>query len=88
MRYLRVRDHAEKVVFCPTGLMRADPLSKLECSVAQRNLLLLPYAQVSNQMKMVETYDEDDDVADVDLNTFYAVHPIGYNRYMAFYACI
>ena len=40
LRYLRVRDSAEKIVFCPTHLMKADGLTKLECAVPQRRLLL------------------------------------------------
>ena len=37
LRYLRVRDNADKIVYCPTHLMKADPLSKLECSGSQRH---------------------------------------------------
>ena len=40
LRYLRVRDFAEQVVFCPTNLMKADALTKLTTSVEQRNLVL------------------------------------------------
>ncbi len=40
LRYLRVRDAASRIVFCPTNLMKADGLTKLECSVPQRNLIL------------------------------------------------
>ena len=40
LRYLRVRDHAKDIVFCPTTLQRADGLTKLECPVPQRRLLL------------------------------------------------
>ena len=40
LRYLRVRDNAKKIVFCPTALMKADGLTKLECAVPQRRLLL------------------------------------------------
>jgi hypothetical protein len=40
LRYLRVRDYAEQIMFCPTNLMKADGLTKLECSTQQRRLLL------------------------------------------------
>ena len=40
LRYHRVRDSASKIVFCPTTLMKADALTKLECSAPQRRLLL------------------------------------------------
>ena len=40
LRYLRVRDFAKQIMFCPTNLMKADPLTKLECSVPQRRLIL------------------------------------------------
>ena len=40
LRYLRVKDFAEHIVFCPTNLMKADALTKLECAVPQRQLLL------------------------------------------------
>ena len=40
LRYLRVRDAASQIVFCPTYLMKADPLTKLECSAPQRKLIL------------------------------------------------
>ena len=40
LRYLRVRDHAKDMVFVPTHLQKADALTKLECSVSQRRLLL------------------------------------------------
>jgi len=39
LRYLRVKGEASKIVFCPTTLMKADPLTKLECSVPQRRLI-------------------------------------------------
>ncbi len=40
LRYLRVKDHARDIVFCPTTLQKADGLTKLECSVPQRRMLL------------------------------------------------
>ena len=40
LRYHRVRDAAGKICFCPTHLMKADGLTKLECTVKQRRLLL------------------------------------------------
>lgn len=40
LRYLRVRDYAQQIVFCPTHLQKADALSKLECAVPQRQTLL------------------------------------------------
>ena len=40
LRYLRVKDYAEKIVFCPTHLQKADALTKLTASVPQRELLL------------------------------------------------
>ena len=40
LRYHRVRDQADRICFCPTNLMKADGLTKLDCSVAQRSLVL------------------------------------------------
>ena len=40
MRYLRVRDQCKDLAFVPTSLQKADGLTKLECSVPQRRLLL------------------------------------------------
>ena len=40
LRYLRVRDSARRLQFCPTNLMKADGLTKVECSKEQRRLLL------------------------------------------------
>ena len=40
LRYLRVKDHAKDIVFCPTTLQKADGLTKLECSGSQRRMLL------------------------------------------------
>jgi hypothetical protein len=54
LRYLRVRDSASRIIFCPTHLMKADALSKLECSSSQRHMLL---HHVSNQD--VEMYNSD-----------------------------
>ena len=40
LRYLRVRDQAEKICFVPTHLQKADCLTKSVCSVGQRHLAL------------------------------------------------
>jgi len=40
LRYLRVREASDKIVFCPTGLMKADGLSKVSLTEPQRGLLL------------------------------------------------
>jgi len=40
LRYVRVREAAGKIVFCPTHLMKADGLSKVSCSKPQRDMLL------------------------------------------------
>ena len=40
LRYLRVRDYAGQIVFCPTNLQKADGLTKVEAAVSQRRLLL------------------------------------------------
>ncbi|CAD7939189.1 unnamed protein product [Amoebophrya sp. A25] len=56
LRYLRVRDAAEKVVFCPTHLMKADGLTKLSCSSTQRRLLL---HHIENPV-ISRNHDEDD----------------------------
>ena len=40
LRYLRVRDHGNKIFFAPTNRQRADGLTKLNCSVEQRDLLI------------------------------------------------
>jgi len=39
MRLWRVRDNAEKLVWCPTGMMKADGMTKLAISPAQRRML-------------------------------------------------
>ena len=43
LRWFRVKEHAEKICFCPTGLMRADGLTKVEIAPGQRRLLLHNY---------------------------------------------
>ncbi len=43
LRWFRVKEHAKKICFCPTGLMRADALTKVEASLSQRRLLLHGY---------------------------------------------
>ena len=64
---MRVRDHANKIVYCPTTLMKADPLSKLECSISQRDLILfqnndsvLPKGLVYNDDLDLDIEDEED----------------------------
>jgi hypothetical protein len=67
LRYLRVRDAAEKLVFCPTGLQRADGLTKLSCSVPQRRLLL--HLHTPNNMLWMEEEDPEDDDDDPEAAT-------------------
>ena len=57
LRYLRVRDNCDKIMYCPTNLMKADALTKLECSVSQRRLVLhhIPEQDMDNRD---DTYDE------------------------------
>jgi hypothetical protein len=60
LRYLRVRDQARRIQFCPTNLMKADGLTKVGCSVEQRRLLLHhTYNPVANSKA-----DDDDDEED------------------------
>ena len=65
LRYLRVRDAAERIVFCPTHLMKADGLSKLSCSATQRQLLL---HHVNNpaRMRNIDSDDESDEEEEVE----------------------
>ena len=39
LRYLRVKDEARRIHFCPTGPMKADGLTKISVSPAQRRLV-------------------------------------------------
>jgi len=40
LRWHRVRDQGKRIMFVPTTLQKADGLTKLSCSVEQRDLLL------------------------------------------------
>ena len=40
LRFFQVKEEARRLVFCPTTLQRADPLTKVECSPSQRRLIL------------------------------------------------
>ena len=51
MRLWRVRDNAEKLVWCPTGMMKADAMTKLAISPAQRRLLFYNVANTSRSSK-------------------------------------
>ena len=57
LRYLRVRDNADKIMYCPTNLMKADSLTKLECSVPQRRLTL-HHVQDQDLDSRDDTYDD------------------------------
>jgi len=65
LRHLRVRDAAEKLVFCPTHLMKADALTKLTASVPQRNLLLRTN-NITNPVLPVGAPDDDDEYTESD----------------------
>ena len=56
LRWLRVRESASKLMFCPSCLQKADALSKLECSTAQRSLLL---HHVTPNLDSLESEDSD-----------------------------
>jgi len=72
LRYLRVKDEASKIVFCPTTLMKADPLTKLECSVPQRRLIL---RHVENPVIWDTPADGDHDHSDeVDVRNCYCAY--------------
>ena len=45
LRWIRVKDAAGSICYCPTSLQKADGLTKLECAVPQRNLLLFHTVQ-------------------------------------------
>lgn len=40
LRHMRVRDASKRIFYCPTNLQKADGLTKVGCSEAQRALLL------------------------------------------------
>ena len=80
LRYLRVRDAASKIMFCPTTLQKADGLSKLECSVSQRRLLLHHCADP------IINYDCDStsDIEDDDIDSKVALAKFEYSVYFGF----
>lgn len=63
LRYLRVKDYCDKIAFTPTTLMKADCLTKLECSVAQRRLILHHVSDpvIENDDDVSESEDGDKD---------------------------
>ena len=61
LRWHRVRDFAQNIVFCPTTLQKADPLTKVECSVPQRRLALHNTFEDIDQLPVQEADDEDYD---------------------------
>ena len=81
LRYLRVRDAASKIVFCPTNLMKADGLTKLECSVSQRRLLL---HNVTNPVDYVEDYGSDSSDCDEQKEDDVAHYSVVYSAYFGF----
>ena len=60
LRYLRVRGYARRIVFCPTNLMRADALTKLECSLPQRQLLLHQVSNPVTELECDSSFEDDD----------------------------
>ncbi|CAD7927226.1 unnamed protein product [Amoebophrya sp. A120] len=62
LRYLRVRDAASQIMFCPTYLMKADGLTKLECSVPQRRLLLHHIDNPDPKSFSCDASDDEDDL--------------------------
>ena len=71
LRYLRVRDEASKIMFCPTSLMKADPLTKLECSVPQRRLVL---RHVANPVTWDSSADGDANCVEDDFSDCYCAY--------------
>ncbi len=63
LHYHRVRDVAEKICFCPTNFMKADPLTKLECGVAATRLLL--HRSNDHTDEINDDYEESDGEEDV-----------------------
>lgn len=79
MRYLRVRDYAadktNRIVFCPTTLQKADGLTKLECSVEQRSLLLhTGVSRIGRRPAAPGRVNESDDDSVEDLGVSYSVY--------------
>jgi hypothetical protein len=66
LRYLRVKDNADKIIFCPTTLMKADSLTKLECSVSQRRLTLHhTYNPILDSDSLSDDESDNDDLVQV-----------------------
>lgn len=60
LRYHRVRDQARRICSCPTNLMKAEGLTKLECSANQRRLLLSTPLDYVNCKAVEPDYDTDE----------------------------
>jgi hypothetical protein len=65
LRYLRVKDAASSICYCPTTLQKADGLTKVECSVKQRRLLLHHiYDPVyDDEQDSYDEYEDDEQVS-------------------------
>lgn len=83
LRYLRVRDAANKIVFCPTNLQKADGLTKLECSAPQSRLIL---HHISNPAidKFNETSDSDSEFGDTHICFDNSCEALEYSVYLGF----
>ncbi len=71
LRYLRVRDYAEQICFCPTNLQKADGLTKLECSTTQRRLLLHHVdSPVISKRQKINSDEEDEDSSSEEIPSY------------------
>ena len=65
LRYLRVKDECERIAFCPTDLMKADPLTKVKIDPRQRKLLFHHTYGAPKPTKDSDKVNDDDEALTV-----------------------
>jgi hypothetical protein len=71
LRNLRVKDSAERLVFCPTNLEKADPLTKVNCSKEQRDLLFWHTYNVPKKASKMDVEEGADEIGE-ELSAYFA----------------